>query len=86
MNALKFLTHIQTSDRNEALMARIALNKFVGPNDYPVDISELRLLSEFNRGMTTLFREWAFTQYVGLHKDLIALLKQYAEEAGRITA
>jgi ABC-type uncharacterized transport system YnjBCD ATPase subunit len=88
MDANSFLAHIQRSDRNRALMARIALNRFLGPMDYPVDISELRFLSPFNRAMTTSFREWAFSEYTGLQKNVVAILKDYAsgENSGRITS
>ena len=42
-------------------MARIVLNTLIDAGSYPVDVSELRLLSTTNLALTNSFRQWAFS-------------------------
>lgn len=61
MHVSTYLAHMQGADRNRSLMARIILNTMVDASAFPVDISELRLLSPLNRALTCAVQEWAYS-------------------------
>lgn len=44
-----FVRYFQQANRNKSLLARIALNSLGHAQSFPVDVSELRFLSEANR-------------------------------------
>lgn len=58
LHPITFIEHIQNSEQQQPLMARIALNAIYDADAYPVDISELDKLSSFNRSIVTGFMNW----------------------------
>ncbi len=62
MKLLRFLQHIERTQQNRALMARIVLNTLGHHQRCPVDLSELRQLSPENRALVNAFEEWAFSE------------------------
>lgn len=58
MTANDYYNHVVGADRNRSLMARILINTMTGAEQCPVDLSELRQLSQHNRIMTDAFLDW----------------------------
>lgn len=58
MNAVDFLEYISTNERGRSLMARIALNTLGFAGQCPVDIVELRKLSQKDRAVVSGFLDW----------------------------
>lgn len=61
MLLIDFKDHVVKADRNRHLMAKIALNALGHPARYSVDVSDLRQLSEANRGVVNAFLDWAWS-------------------------
>lgn len=59
MHAVDFTEWVIQSCRCRRLMARIALNVLGGAEEYPVDVSELRMLSSESRAAVNAFLDWA---------------------------
>ncbi|WP_148650214.1 hypothetical protein [Lysobacter capsici] len=64
MNASDYCDFVWAAKRGRELMARIAFNTLGRHADYPVDVSELRVLAPENRAAVNAFLDWAT-----LHKD-----------------
>lgn len=59
MHAVDFSRWIVHAERNQGLMARIALNALGLAKEFPVDVSELRMLCAESRGAVNAFLDWA---------------------------
>lgn len=59
MNAVDFLKYISANERGRSLMARIALNTLGFARQCPVDIVDLRKLSQKDRAIVSGFLDWA---------------------------
>lgn len=59
MHAIDFTDLIVHSARGRQIMARIALNTLGPTEEFPVDVSELRLLSAESRAAVNAFLDWA---------------------------
>jgi hypothetical protein len=76
MNAAELYNHILEADRNQALMARILINAMGGSASYPVDVSELRNLSQKNRIAIDAFlcwRRWSHGAMIPIGENMIRL-------------
>ena len=58
MHASDLVQHLRDHPRNRRLMARVMLNLLGHARSYPVDISELRTLSSYNRALLNAFMQW----------------------------
>jgi hypothetical protein len=58
MHAVDFSHWIVHAERNQGLMARIALNALGLAKEFPVDVSELRMLSADSRAAVNAFLDW----------------------------
>lgn len=58
MHAAGLMHYLMEHPRNRRLMARAALNVLGHAKDYPVDISELRVLSPESRAILNAFLQW----------------------------
>jgi hypothetical protein len=59
MHAAEFCEFVWRAPRGRALMARIALNTLGRHAEYPIDVSEFRVLAPENRAAVNAFLDWA---------------------------
>lgn len=58
LSAREFTVLATTADRDQTLLARIALNALYDPARYPVDMSELLSLTAHHRALARSFLAW----------------------------
>jgi hypothetical protein len=75
LHAFLYFEHIERTEQNRQLMARIALNVTGNSPDFPVPLRELDKLSPKNRAITAGFLKWCEynEQYCFGHGPLSAL-------------